>query len=359
MMSEVTTEFYTKTEDAWASMLLDLQNAKQTIEFEQYIFSTDIIGRRFLEVLEERAKAGVKIRMVADAVGSWGFYRSSLPLHLNKIGIEVKFFNPISAWRIPNFTDNFFRDHRKIIVIDNTIAHLGGVGIQDDMAKWRDTHMRITGALVQDIKETFEVMWASIHRPLFSRRRKYSEHFIKKYNVLTNSPRFRQRYMYYALIWNIRNAQKYIYITTPYFIPDMRMMRVLKLAAKRGVDVRIIVPEIGDHFVVDFARQSYYKQALKGGIKVYVYQGTMMHAKTAVVDDYWATAGSFNVDNMSAYFNDEVNIGSDDKKFIDALKYQFLEDLHSTHHIKLEDWVKRPLRYKLLEFLTWPFHGIM
>ncbi len=358
IMLEIVTQFFTKTKDAWAAMLLDLQNAKKTIDLEQYIFTPDVIGRQFIQILEQKIREGVKVRLLVDAVGSWGFYRSTLPIHLKKLGAEVKFFNPISAWRIPNFTDNFFRDHRKILVIDNEIGHLGGVGIQDSMANWRDTHMRIVGPLVPDITTSFEASWLNIGK-IRLRRSRLVQPFVKKYNIITNSPWRRKRYMYYSYVWNIRNAQKYIYLTTPYFVPDLRLFRVLRLAAKRGVDVRILMPDIADHLFVDRARQSYFTSALKSGIKLYKYHGTMMHAKTAVIDGEWATAGSYNLDNLSAYFNDEVNIDSSDKKFIDAIHDQFLEDLRSCKEVKYEEWISRPWRQKFLEFLTWPFHGIM
>ncbi len=128
-MSELNIQFYTKTADAWQSMLADAEAALVSIDIEQYIFTLDIIGQQFFELLTKKAKAGLKIRLLVDTVGSWALYRSQVPDLLREAGIEVRFFNPISPWRIRNFTANFFRNHRKIMIIDQQVAHLGGVGI--------------------------------------------------------------------------------------------------------------------------------------------------------------------------------------------------------------------------------------
>jgi cardiolipin synthase len=357
-MSLVKIDFYTKSSTAWDAMLEDIRNAKHTIVIEQYIFVADTIGTQFIELLREKAKQGVEVRMLLDAVGSYSMYRAVLPTLLKQQGITVKFFNPISPWRIANFTSNFFRDHRKILIVDNEVGHLGGVGIQDHMAEWRDTHMRIAGPLVENIKQSFEDAWTGSKKKFFIKYSKF-KNFVNHYELLTNSPSIRQRYMYQTILARLNNATKYFYLTTPYFIPDVQMYRALYLAAKRGVDVRILVPEIADHLFVNHARESYFTLALRAGIKIYVYTPTMMHAKTAVADDMWATAGSFNFDSLSFFFNHEINIGSEDTVFINEVKNHFFEDIKNSREVKLETWKKRPLRKKFLELLTWPFHGIM
>lgn len=359
-MSTVTTTFYTTSHEAWDAMLADLSQAKVSIDIEQYIFTPDSIGKKFINLLREKAAQGVRIRLFLDTVGSYTFYRSPIAEELRAIGIAIKFFNPVSPWRITNFTSNFFRDHRKIIIVDNVIGHVGGVGIDIDMENWRDTHLRVTGPLVLDLHNSFESVWNNLHKRLFTRFGR--PHFlIRHYTFLTNSPSLRrsQRYIYQTLIANIRNAEKCIYLTTPYFIPDRRLFRVLRLAAKRGVDVRLILPSVADHYFVDHARESYFALALKAGIKISVYKPVMMHAKTAVVDDVWAMAGSFNLDSLSFIFNHEASIASTDAHFISTLKEHFLRDLDYCEDIIYEKWIYRPLRKKFLELLTWPFHGLM
>jgi cardiolipin synthase A/B len=357
-MSLVKVDFYTHTGDAWRIMLRDIKDAKHTIVLEQYIFMIDTIGHQFIEALREKVRQGVRVRLLCDMVGSYSFYTSHLPDFLRKQGFEVRFFNPIKPWRITNFTSNFFRDHRKILIIDNEVAHLGGVGIQEHMEHWRDTHMRLAGPIIENIKESFETVWQGVKMGFYIRYKK-SLPFIRKYDLLINAPSLKQRYIHQELIFRIRNATKYIYLTTPYFIPDVRLYRALRVAAKKGVDVRILVPEVADHAFVNHARESYFTLALKAGIKIFVYTPEMMHAKTAVIDDYWATAGSFNLDSLSFYFNHEANIASLDPLFINELKNHFFHDLTKCREVTFEVWVKRPWRKKFLELLTWPFHGIM
>ncbi len=356
-MSEVSTHFYTKTGDAWDDMLKDIEGAEKSIDIEQYIFSIDVIGTRFLDLLQKKALQGIRVRLLLDAGGSFAFFRSPIVERLKRIGIEIRFFNPLKPWRIDLFTSNFFRNHRKIMIIDGIIGHLGGVGIQDHMMEWRDTHMRMTGDIVEDLEISFLALWNRVGIGIF-RRYTHNHQFLKKSNLLTNSPRLKHRHIYQALIANIRNAKKYIYLTTPYFIPDIRLYRVLRLAAKRGVDVRILVPEIADHVFINHARESYFSLALKAGIQIYIYKPFMMHAKTAVTDD-WATAGSFNLDSLSFYFNHEANIGTTEASFIEEIRKHFFEDLAVSEQINYEGWKNRPLRKKFLELLTWPFHSVL
>jgi cardiolipin synthase A/B len=357
-MSLVKVDFYTKTSPAWEAMLEDIRNAKRTIEIEQYIFAIDSVGTQFIELLKEKVKQGVKVRLLLDTVGSWGFYRSALPKFLQEFGMDVRFFNPVKPWRITNFTSNLFRDHRKILVVDDEVAQLGGVGIQEHMGAWRDTHMRIQGPLVEHIKQSFEDAWEGSNKKVSIKFSK-PHTFVKKFDILTNSPSIRRRYIYQTLLARINNAQKYIYITTPYFIPDVPLYRALYLASKRGVDVRVLVPEIADHLFVNHARESYFSLALKAGIKIYIYKPVMMHAKTVVIDDEWATAGSFNLDSLSFFFNHEINIASEETTFIHELKNHFYEDVSHSKEVLVAEWKQRSIRKKFLELLTWPFHGVM
>jgi cardiolipin synthase len=357
-MSQVKIDFYTKTSHAWEAMLEEIRNAKHSIFIEQYIFFVDSIGRQFIELLREKVKQGVRVRMLLDMVGSYNFYQSLMPDFLRDQGFEIRFFNPVKPWHITNFTSNFFRDHRKILIVDNEVAHLGGVGIQEHMAPWRDTHMRVKGPLVEHIKQSFDNVWDGVRLGFYIKYDKFNT-FIRKYDLLVNSPSLRQRFIYHDMLAKVREAKQYIYLTTPYFIPDVVFFRALQLAAKRGVDVRLLVPKVADHLFINHARESYFTLALKAGIKIYVYTPTMMHAKTMVIDDVWASAGSFNLDSLSFYFNHEANIASSEPVFINEVKNHFFEDIKLSTEVTLDQWIKRPIRKKFLELLTWPFHGIL
>jgi cardiolipin synthase len=357
-MPEKDIQFYTVTKDAWGAMLKDIYSAQKSIDIEQYIFTHDVAGDQFIDALIQKARQGVSVRLAIDMVGSYNFYNSTLVSELRDMGIQIRFFNPIKPWRIRNFfTSSFFRDHRKIMIVDGLVGYLGGVGIEEKMELWRDTHMRIAGPLVLDIQESFDTVWKGLKKWRIIEFKRIP-HFTKKYNLLTNAPTFRQRYIYRSIIDHIRNAKNFVYLLTPYFVPDQSFFRVLRLAARRGVDVKLIVPKASDVAIINYAQASYFKPALKAGIKIYLYEPTMMHAKAVIVDD-WATAGTFNLDNLSFFFNYEANVSSIDPDFVNELKKHFEADLKYSQEIKYETWVHRPIFVRFLEYLTWPIHGIL
>ncbi len=291
-------------------------------------------------------------------VGSSGFYISSVSEELKKAGIEVYFFNPVSPWRITNFTSNFFRTHKKILIIDGNICHIGGVNIRDDMRFWRDTNVRFTGELVEEARHIFARMIQIIIQKRFLPFKR-PDVFIKNFAIRTNSPHFRQRFIYNEMIDMIRNAKDHIYLTTPYFVPDLRFFRVLRLAAKRGVDVRLLIPKTSNYLMVDLACQSYFTLLLKSGVKIHLYNHHLLHAKTAVIDDTWATVGSFNLDSLSFLFNYEVNVVSTDQEFAEGVKKQFFEDAKESLVVIPKDWYHRSFIQKILEGCSWPFHKFL
>lgn len=354
-MSQVEVKFYTVTKDAWQAMLEDIASATKSIDIEQYIFTADKIGQKFIDLFKKKSEEGVKVRVLCDMVGSLALYRSNIEKIFGG-KVEVKFFNPVRPWRVTNFTSNFFRDHRKVLVVDNIVAHVGGVGIQDDFEIWRDTHVRITGSIVNVVERVFEKMWDGAKKSIFIRFDK--EFRLDGYEILTNSPMFGQRHLYREMIEKIRKSKSKIYLTTPYFIPDIPFYQALRRAARRGVDVKLLVPAVADHLFINHARESYFTIALRAGIKIYTYNPIMLHAKTAVVDE-WATVGSFNLDNLSFYFNHELNVASNQPEFVKEISRNFLEDIITSKEIIYEEWIKRSWRKKILELLTWPFHGIM
>ncbi len=349
---------YSNTQEAWDTMYADCERAKKTIDFEIYIFDVDTIGTRFIELFLKKATEGVRVRLLLDMVGSYPFYISRLPEDLLRAGIEVRFFNPVSPWRLTNFTSNFFRTHQKLLVIDHEIVHTGGVNIRDEMKDWRDSHVRLIGELAEEGGFIFARMWRIASQNKFLPFRKPSV-YVKNFGFRTNSPHFRQRFIYNELIEAIRNAKKYIYLTTPYFVPDLRLLRVLRLAAKRGVDVRILIPKCSNFRSADLAAQSYFTLLLKSGIKIFRYSDKMLHAKTAVIDRSWGTVGSFNLDSLSLLFNYELNVVSNSEDFAFELQEIFLKDLQNAELVNAQVWYKRSLWRKFLEGVTWPIHKFL
>lgn len=351
-------QFYRTPGDAWAAMLADCEAAKRTIDLEQYLFANDKIGRQFAEVLMRKARAGVRVRALLDGAGSFGMFVSGLPAEMRRAGVQIQFFNPISPWRVHNILSWYFRDHRKIIVIDGKMGHVGGVCVEEAMAGWRDTHLRIKDPVVGEMADAFDGIWSYVTlggKRSFPKSMSQSRDF----SFLTNSPRLRERFIYWALINVIRGATSHVYLTSPYFIPDPRFFRVLRRAARRGVDVRLLVSGPSDHPFVDIASNSYYQRAFRAGIHIFRYQGRRLHAKTAVVDGRWATVGTTNLDNLSLLFNYEGNIVTTNPKMISELERQFGEDLKNSHEVSRKEWRRRPRLQKFLEKVMWPFHRFL
>jgi len=339
-------------------MLGAIRQAQISIDFEQYIFTNDVIGNIFLKEIEKKAEQGVKVRLLFDMVGSLSFYLSGVPATLQQKGVEIVFFNPISLWRLGNITSHFFRDHRKLLIVDQHIGLIGGVGIEDRMESWRDTMVEIEGDFVYNMTYTFDLVWKRVVTGRY-RRFKRSPIYHKDYELILNSPRFRQRFLYYTFVGQIRNAKDSIYLATPYFIPDRRFLRALRVAAHRGVAIHLLLPKVSDQYFVDFAQSWYITRALKSKIRVHTYTPSFYHVKMAVIDDQWATVGSFNLDNLSFLFNHEVNIASSNSTFIDSIRHHFEKDILNSTEIDYDVWQKRSLIRKIIEVLTWPFHKVL
>lgn len=340
-------------------MLELCQSATKSIYIEQYIFVVDETGNKFLEIFKKKTAEGVKVRMLLDAVGSYGFYNSALPEELRKLGIEIRFFNSTSPWRVHTIFSWFFRNHKKTLVVDERAGFTGGTGVGVHMKLWRDTTAYLEGSVVQEIMNSFEEMWviAEEHNIVVRikelRLKKMSRDFI------TNSPYFKKRFLYQVIMAALRASQKTIYLTTPYFIPDRRLIRILRLAVHRGVDVRVIVPEIIDVLLVATASHSSFGELLRDGVRIYKYTPATLHAKTIVVDDEWATFGSFNLDSLSFRYNYEANVVTLDSKCVAELKEHFLADLQYSREITYKEWKNRPFLMKFQEFFVRPFRGFL
>ncbi len=352
-------KFYLTGKDALEAMLIDCEVATETIDIEQYIFSPNGIGERFLQVLENKKNEGIKIRILADAVGSSDLKGSAAVKQLTDAGIKIKFFNPVQLWRIGNISSWFLRDHRKLLIIDKKTVHTGGVGIEDKMMNWRDTNVRLEGPVIQEVVSAFEQMWnAAPKKKFFKFKPIVTED--TDFSFLTNAPRYKNRYIYKNFLKIIKTSQKYLHITTPYFVPSIRIFSALRKAAKRGVDVKLLIPKFSDVHIADIAAGSYFIPALKAGIKIYRYSPShILHSKTIISDNSWGSVGSSNVDNLSLLLNHEGNIISRNLQFIQELESHFLEDLKSSELLTQKNWESRTLVRKILEFIMWPIHQVL
>ncbi|HYC83094.1 MAG TPA: phospholipase D-like domain-containing protein, partial [Candidatus Paceibacterota bacterium] len=263
--------------DTWEQMLLDCERARETIDFEQFIFANDDIGRRFCELFIKKAKEGVKVRLLFDTVGSYTMMSGSLVDDLKKAGAEVLFFVPFNPLKF-DFPSWAYRDHKKILVIDQEIGYIGGVGIQQSFEGWRDTHVRICGdPIVLDMLEDFNRMWKLAGDKKFRpfRRRRYFRQ--SGFKLVHHSPFHNQKFLYEELLKAVQKAKSYVYLTTPYFIPSFRLLRAMKEAGERGVDVRLLLPSVSDMSWVNTASKYYFRSLLKSDVKVFLYKNRMIH----------------------------------------------------------------------------------
>jgi cardiolipin synthase len=344
------------TKDIWTVMLDAIRNAKKTIWFEQYLIGGDDVAIPFHELLCQKAQEGVEVKCIFDALGSFYLGRSPYLEKLTRAGVGVQFFNWLRPFAHHNQKFLYFRNHRRLLIIDGETAFTGGVCIGNRMALWQETAVEATGPVVEQMKEVFLQDWYQAQK--IKRRKKRLPSGGEGFYFFTSTPLPRQRMLYHRLINAIRQAKLYIYLNTPYFLPDFRLGHALTEAAKRGVDVRVLVPFKTDQSWVDRGSHTYYDHLLLHGVKIYR-APFMVHDKTAVIDDVWATVGSLNLDNVSLRYNLEANLVSTDSRFALEIKANFLHDLEKTKELTLSEWRKRSYLEQWWELLVWPIRKLL
>ncbi|MEI6490261.1 MAG: phospholipase D-like domain-containing protein [bacterium] len=393
----------TTTDDAWQSILEDIHRATKSIDFEQFYFIADEIGNKFGEALIERARNGVKIRCHFDSAGAFGFNNSKTYHDMIKAGIEIKFFN----WLVP-FTKGFhrfgfFRNHRRILIIDfNTpecIVYHGGICIGEPVKKWLDLNVRLSIGKselpptptitilphpITSMQKAFDniwsrseskkVSWVNIDvgdlkgslKKYYAERKALIQEKDQLMNAdvrlpfmyITQSPMPGKHQLYRALINRIGKATKHITITTPYFLPTHRLMRKLVAARRRGVLVTIIIPHKTDHPFVDIASHTYMNYFLDNKIDIYRHP-KMIHGKGVEIDSRWATIGTMNMDGISLRYNFESGIVSGDDKFVADVERSMNMLRDEAKLLTQKDWDKRSLSDKIAEVIMWPFRKLL
>jgi cardiolipin synthase len=354
-----TWQFYTTPKDAWQAMYDDCAHATESIEFEQYIMQNDVLGIRFMELFVEKLKAGVKVTMLCDALGSITMINSRhANLFIEEQG-NIHFYHPVGIRHFRRIMQWFFRDHRKILIVDSHIAYTGGVCFMQSMENWRDTHIRITGPVVTEVQNAFRSLWNKIHHRKHRTPIHRVLHHVDGFHYYTSNPRFKKNIIYDYLLDAIINAKQYIYLTTPYFVPSSYFFRKIRQAAERGVEVILVIPHHMEFPLVYFVAESYLGKALQSGIRVFRYQKNHLHCKTIISDDNWATMGSLNLDYLSFYRNLEANLIIKDKVAIAALKQHFMQDLEESSELSYGEWCHRPLWQKILGYTGRVFKKLM
>jgi len=342
--------------EIFPAMLAAIRDAKRTINLEFYIYWDGEIGRKFAEALAERARGGVQVKVVLDAVGSVQMSQSLIDF-MARNGIDLEWYHPLRWYTISTLNH---RTHRKLLVVDGRIGFSGGVGIADEWlgdadAKnhWRDTVARVEGPVVTQMQSAFMDNWVKSRGELltgldyFPALEPAGPHLAQ---ILKSSPAEGSSKVKLLYIISIVSAVKSIYISNAYFVPDSDTTRALEGAVRRGVDVRVIVPgEFTDVPIVRQASRWHYELLLRRGIRIFEYQPTMMHAKTMVVDGAWTTIGSSNFDDRSFRLNDEVNINVYNDALGAQMEAMFHADLARCEEVTLRKWFRRGWVEKLKE----------
>ena len=329
-----------------AELMDDIGRAKDHIHIGMYIFAQDALGTLVADALIDKRKEGVEVRLVYDDVGCWNVKHQFFE-RMREAGIEVRAFMPV---RFPSFTSKVnYRNHRKIIVIDGKVGYIGGMNIAQryvqgsDNQSWRDTMLRITGGGVHALQRAFLVDWYFVDRTLLSDRKYYprceeiSNNCLAQ--VVTSGPTTPYPEIMQGYVRIILGAKRYLYLETPYFLPNESVLFALKTAALGGVDVRVICPRRSDAKFVEWASRSYLREIQEAGVKVYLYEAGFLHSKLLVCDDSITTCGSTNLDFRSFENNFEANIFFFDEGLALRMKNVFLRDLEQT--VSLEDVKER------------------
>jgi cardiolipin synthase A/B len=348
---EIFTDGYSKLQ----ALIRELMQAKHHIHMEYYIFENDPVGRLVRDVLIDKARQGVEVRLIYDDVGCWHvpnrFFEEMI-----EAGIEVRAFLKV---RFPVFTSKVnYRNHRKIVVIDGRLGFVGGMNIAVryirgfDWGIWRDTHVMIKGKAVHGLQTTFLLDWYFVDQTLLTSSRFFpaldsvGESLVQ---IVTSEPTAEWKEIMQGLCLAINSAKKYFYIQTPYFLPTEPLLAALQTAALAGVDIRIMLPEHADATITQLASRSYLKDVLRAGVKVFFYQKGFLHSKLMVSDDALCTVGSTNMDFRSFEHNFEVNAFMYDEPTALRMKEIFLLDQRDCISVYLKNWEKRPWRQKVKE----------
>jgi cardiolipin synthase len=356
-------------------MLDAIRSAQRVILLEMYWFDSDRIGRIFAQALTEAAGRGVKVAVIYDAIGSIG---ASLDMFdgLRAAGVPVLEYNPVAPWRRRfRLTRLSHRDHRKILVIDGTLGFTGGVNIADEWLPeeqegggWRDDMIRVEGPVVSGFVRCFASAWRretgelpsfvaeALEQPQAPGAESHREQRVR---VIGEAGIGGRHAMGSAYLVSIYRADQRVWIKNSYFVPDGRVVRALRRAARRGVDVRVIVPGESDVPVTNWASRHVWGRLMKSGVRIYRWTRGILHSKTAVIDGRWSTIGTFNLDYLSLRSNLEVNVTVLDNAFGARMDASFEQDLGLCVEVDPRSFRFRSLGDRLLELVAYRFRKLL
>ena len=346
------------------AMLEAIRGARETINFQAYIFTSDATGRRFRDALIEKARSGVEVRVLLDGIGSgWALDNSDVRM-MTDAGVKFSYYHPVSSWRIDRTNR---RSHRRLMILDGKVAFTGGAAFADkwtgnaqDEDHWRETHARIEGPIVAALQGAFQAHWGKSYEEALTG----AGHFpplapagtLRAQVVESKSFSVAPTPLVQAV--SFAAAERRIWITNPYCTPTDDQVRLLVKAVARGVDVRLLLP--GPHHDQPWtqsAGRTAYGELLEGGVKIFEYQPTMLHAKTMVVDGIFSMIGSSNLDARSSEINEELDVVVYDEGFGRQMEETFENDLKRSRPYTLEEFRKRGVWERFTEWLTIPLRS--
>jgi cardiolipin synthase len=357
-------EVFTNGESFYPAELEAIRAARRSVNLENYIFQTGEIARQVVEALTERARAGVRVNVVLDALGSLSTSDSYFR-ELSRAGGRVAWYNSARWNRLPRYNN---RTHREILVVDGDTAFVGGAGTADhwllDKGKkrrWRDTMVRVQGDAVPNLQASFAENWLEACGEILSGLEYFpicaaaTESSVLVINSTPSAGGSTRARMLFQML--IASAQRSIQITTPYFLPDRSLRdELLRAMRERGVEVSIVVPGAhSDHQLTRSSSRAAYGKLLQAGARIYEYQPAMIHAKILIIDGLWSVVGSTNFDNRSFGLNDEINLAAFERKLSERLQQDFAADVAASRQITYERWRRRSVFERAPELVGWVF----
>lgn len=350
-------EIFTTGQEKFEALKRDLHGAKKSIFLQYYIFQDDTLGHEIAEILKQKAREGLEVRVIYDHVGSFSV-RNRFFKDMNRAGVMT---HPFFRVTFPQFANRVnWRNHRKIVIIDGKIGYAGGMNIADRYvrrkkgghADWRDTHFRLEGDIVESLVYSYVVDWNFRNKSEVMKFPKATPlDFTNNVGMqfVTSGPTSQWDNLALCFLKAISSATKSIYIQTPYFLPTEALQRALEAAALSKIDVRIMIPRKSDSRMLQFASFSYVTRCLKAGIKVYLYNPGMLHAKAMIIDDNLVTAGSTNFDFRSFENNFECNLIIYDREVNARMRNIFFSDMGQCSKLSYAQWHQRPWWQRTME----------
>ncbi|MCQ2968834.1 MAG: cardiolipin synthase [Clostridium sp.] len=350
---------YISGEKKFQDLIKDIKAAKEFIHIEYYIFRFDDLGKAIISELKEKVEQGVEIRLLVDGMGSKDLKQKEIR-YIESLGIKFSIFFPGVFPRV-NTRINY-RNHRKIVVIDGEIGYVGGFNVGNEYVNrghqfkfWRDTHLKVRGQAVNELNKRFILDWDYASNENFDNIIKYfpkpKEYGCVGMQIVSSGPDHMDEYIKIAYMKIINNARKYVYIQTPYLVPDEPMLEALRISALSGVDVRIIVPGKPDHFFMEWVLSANIAKLIDYGVKIYRYNNGFIHSKTIVSDDIVSSIGTANMDNRSFRLNFEVNAFIYDSIVAKEQLKTFLNDQKFSTFVTKESYEKRSRTLRIKESL--------